>query len=232
MAVGPPPLRSMAMARAAKLMPCRCAVPRFIPRILCCFVMFRPCSIAARGRKPAGVPRMKCVASQLPPPLWRSVMTGNNRQPMSVGNDCECRPKLNSLHLQQAATAHKPHPPVVPPPTAAPEGLAAVLIGGVGGHFGAMVGVGGGVVMVPLLVATGLCTQHQAHGTSLAAVGVTALAGASSYAVSDQVMASTFSPHSPPHTSVSLHLSLLFWCCCMYHVDEPCTPLHVRKHSM
>lgn len=47
--------------------------------------------------------------------------------------------------------------------------------------MGSLAGMGGGFVMIPLL--TGICrlSQHQAHGTSLAAVMATGIAGAISY---------------------------------------------------
>ena len=53
-----------------------------------------------------------------------------------------------------------------------------LLIGILAGLLSGLVGVGGGVVMVPLLVLFLGLTQHQAQGTSLAvlAVPVTALA--------------------------------------------------------
>ncbi len=57
----------------------------------------------------------------------------------------------------------------------------AFAIGTLAGTMGSLAGMGGGFVMIPLL--TGVCrlTQHQAHGTSLAAVMATGLAGAVSY---------------------------------------------------
>jgi uncharacterized protein len=55
------------------------------------------------------------------------------------------------------------------------------LIGVLGGFFGGLVGLGGGVVMVPLMTALAKLTQHKAHGTSLLAIVFTALAGAATY---------------------------------------------------
>ncbi|GAX21662.1 hypothetical protein FisN_29Hh100 [Fistulifera solaris] len=57
----------------------------------------------------------------------------------------------------------------------------AFAIGTLAGTMGSLAGMGGGFVMIPLL--TGVCrlSQHQAHGTSLAAVMATGLAGAVSY---------------------------------------------------
>ncbi|MBT9252952.1 MAG: sulfite exporter TauE/SafE family protein [Brockia lithotrophica] len=58
----------------------------------------------------------------------------------------------------------------------------AALIGLLAGAFGGLVGLGGGVVMIPLLVHTFRLSQVRAHGTSLAAVVVSGIAGAATYA--------------------------------------------------
>src|SRR5262245_32881417 len=53
------------------------------------------------------------------------------------------------------------------------RGLAAgVAAGAAGGLFG----VGGGIILVPVRTSLFGLTQHQAHGTSLAVIGATALA--------------------------------------------------------
>jgi len=57
-----------------------------------------------------------------------------------------------------------------------------VLIGVASGFYGALLGVGGGVIIVPLLVATAGFAGREAAGTSLAAIGVTAVAGAAFFA--------------------------------------------------
>ena len=56
--------------------------------------------------------------------------------------------------------------------------LSLVLIGIVAGVLSGLVGVGGGIIMVPLLVMFFSFNQHEAQGTSLAvlAVPVTAIA--------------------------------------------------------
>ena len=54
--------------------------------------------------------------------------------------------------------------------------LRALLAGIAAGLAGGLFGVGGGIVLVPMLVGLLRTTQHQAHGTSLAAIGATALA--------------------------------------------------------
>jgi len=61
--------------------------------------------------------------------------------------------------------------------------LAGVLAGAAGGLFG----VGGGIILVPLLTTFFGFSQHQAHGTSLAFIGPTALAGLLVYGASSQV---------------------------------------------
>jgi len=55
------------------------------------------------------------------------------------------------------------------------------LIGLVAGIFGGLVGLGGGVIMIPLMVGIKKLTQHKAHGTSLVALVFTGIAGAVTY---------------------------------------------------
>jgi uncharacterized protein len=57
-----------------------------------------------------------------------------------------------------------------------------VVIGVAAGFFSALFGVGGGIVIVPLLVLAVRFEQRPAMATSLAAIGVTALAGTIFYA--------------------------------------------------
>lgn len=54
--------------------------------------------------------------------------------------------------------------------------LRALLAGLLAGLAGGLFGVGGGIVLIPLLTGWFGASQHQAHGTSLAAIGATALA--------------------------------------------------------
>jgi uncharacterized membrane protein YfcA len=61
--------------------------------------------------------------------------------------------------------------------------LAGLLAGIAGGLFG----VGGGAVMIPILTARFGFTQHQAHGTSLAAIGFTAVVSLVIYATHSSV---------------------------------------------
>lgn len=62
-----------------------------------------------------------------------------------------------------------------------------ILIGLLAGAFGGLVGLGGGVVMIPLMVSFFGLNQHQAHGTSLAALVFTGLTGAATYSFKGNV---------------------------------------------
>jgi uncharacterized membrane protein YfcA len=64
---------------------------------------------------------------------------------------------------------------------------AIVASGFVAGAMSGLLGVGGGVVMVPLLVFVARQTQHQAHATSLAAVVLMGAAGAATFAMEGEV---------------------------------------------
>ena len=65
--------------------------------------------------------------------------------------------------------------------------MRLVLIGLVAGFFSALFGVGGGVVVVPLLVMTLGYAMRPATGTSLAAIGLIALVGTISYGLRGEV---------------------------------------------
>ncbi|HVO67849.1 MAG TPA: sulfite exporter TauE/SafE family protein [Syntrophales bacterium] len=56
------------------------------------------------------------------------------------------------------------------------------LIGLIAGVVGGLVGLGGGVLMIPLMVSWKGIGQHKAHGTSLVAVAFTGIVGAVTYA--------------------------------------------------
>jgi uncharacterized membrane protein YfcA len=56
-----------------------------------------------------------------------------------------------------------------------------VLIGVVAGFFSALFGVGGGILMVPLLILVSRFSERPAMATSLAAIGLIALVGTISY---------------------------------------------------
>jgi uncharacterized protein len=60
-------------------------------------------------------------------------------------------------------------------------------IGLVSGFFAALFGVGGGIVVVPLLILFGAFDSKLATGTSLAAIAVTAVYGTIGYAILGEV---------------------------------------------
>ena len=62
-----------------------------------------------------------------------------------------------------------------------------MLIGVAAGFMGGLFGVGGGIVDVPLLLLLCAYTPHVATATSLAAIGITALAGAITFAIAGEV---------------------------------------------
>ena len=57
------------------------------------------------------------------------------------------------------------------------------LIGLLAGIFGGLAGIGGGIVMIPLMVGILKMGQHKAHGTSLVALVFTGISGAITYAI-------------------------------------------------
>ena len=62
-----------------------------------------------------------------------------------------------------------------------------VLIGIAAGFFSALFGVGGGIVVVPLLLLSGRWQERPAMATSLAAILLTAIAAAASHAQAGNV---------------------------------------------
>lgn len=62
---------------------------------------------------------------------------------------------------------------------------AIVLVGVAGGVVSGLLGVGGGIVLVPGLVAAASLAQRRAHATSLAAIVPIGLVGAIVYAVTE-----------------------------------------------
>jgi len=59
--------------------------------------------------------------------------------------------------------------------------IIGLISGLLGGFFGGLLGLGGGVIMIPLMTWLAKMTQHQAHGTSLVAIVFTAIVGAVTY---------------------------------------------------
>ena len=67
------------------------------------------------------------------------------------------------------------------------KALAGLAIGLLGGTFGSLVGLGGGVVMIPMMTGWLGFSQHAAHGSSMLAVLFTALSGGVGYARQGEV---------------------------------------------
>ena len=67
------------------------------------------------------------------------------------------------------------------------DAATSLLIGLTAGFLGGLLGVGGGVVMTPLMVGVIGLRQIQAHGTSLLALVFTGIGGAVAYAIRGQV---------------------------------------------
>lgn len=65
--------------------------------------------------------------------------------------------------------------------------VAYIAIGLVAGFFSALFGVGGGIIVVPLLVLAAAYDERPAMATSLAAIGLIALVGSVSYALHGEV---------------------------------------------
>ena len=65
--------------------------------------------------------------------------------------------------------------------------MRLVLIGLVAGVFSALFGVGGGIVIVPLLIMVAAFGAREATATSLGAIVITAAAGVVLYALRDEV---------------------------------------------
>ena len=68
-----------------------------------------------------------------------------------------------------------------------PQRLLAFAGGFGAGVAGGLFGVGGGLVLIPILTGLFKLSQHQAHGTSLAVIGATALVSVIVYALHGNV---------------------------------------------
>ncbi len=58
----------------------------------------------------------------------------------------------------------------------------SLITGAIGGFLAGLLGIGGGIVLVPLLTGLLWLDQHKAHGTSLAIIIPTSIAGTAIYA--------------------------------------------------
>lgn len=65
--------------------------------------------------------------------------------------------------------------------------IISFLVGLAAGSFGGLAGLGGGIIMIPLMVYVLKLSQHQAHGTSLVALVFTGISGAITYALSGAI---------------------------------------------
>lgn len=65
--------------------------------------------------------------------------------------------------------------------------LVAIGVGAGAGFASGLLGIGGGLVMVPLLVGLAAFSQHHAHATSLAAIVLIASGGAIAFGNSGEV---------------------------------------------
>ena len=65
--------------------------------------------------------------------------------------------------------------------------ITALLVGAVAGFASGLLGIGGGLVMIPLLVGALTLSQHQAHATSLAAIVLIAAVGGLAFGSAGEV---------------------------------------------
>jgi uncharacterized membrane protein YfcA len=65
--------------------------------------------------------------------------------------------------------------------------IISLAIGLTAGAFGGILGIGGGLIMIPLMVEELKLTQHKAHGTSLLALVFTGISGAITYSLNGAI---------------------------------------------
>lgn len=65
--------------------------------------------------------------------------------------------------------------------------LTTFAIGLAAGSFGGLIGVGGGLIMIPLMIGVLKLSQHQAHGTSLVALIFTGISGSLIYGLQGNI---------------------------------------------
>ena len=96
-----------------------------------------------------------------------------------------CRHQTHSYPRQLTTSGKRGSPPTKNDAFVVVDQIKSFSIGSIGGMLGSLAGMGGGFVMIPMMTAArGLrLTQHQAHGTSLFAVGSTGLFGALAYGI-------------------------------------------------
>ena len=65
--------------------------------------------------------------------------------------------------------------------------IISFLIGLAAGIFGGLAGLGGGIIMIPLMIYVLKLSQHQAHGTSLVAIVFLGISGAITYGLNGAI---------------------------------------------
>lgn len=65
--------------------------------------------------------------------------------------------------------------------------IISVVVGAAAGMIAGLTGIGGGMLLVPLLAGVLLLEQHQAHGTSLAVIFPIGVAGLIAYAIQGNI---------------------------------------------
>ena len=65
--------------------------------------------------------------------------------------------------------------------------IISVVIGAAAGMVAGLTGIGGGMLLVPLLAGVLLLEQHQAHGTSLAVILPIGIAGLIAYVIQGNI---------------------------------------------
>lgn len=65
--------------------------------------------------------------------------------------------------------------------------IISFIIGFVAGIFGGLAGLGGGLIMIPLMAGVLKLSQHKAHGTSLVALIFTGISGTITYALNGAI---------------------------------------------
>lgn len=98
---------------------------------------------------------------------------------------CACSRQQRHSYLRRLSSRKPPEDKNDALPTTIVHQIKSFSIGSLAGMLGSLAGMGGGFVMIPMMTASrGLrLTQHQAHGTSLFAVGSTGLFGALAYGI-------------------------------------------------
>ena len=111
-------------------------------------------------------------------------LLGNGGQ-FRARNDRRQRPVDVEQHGRTAGLGAQPRQPILH--TAQNTAVRLVVIGLLAGLFSALLGVGGGIVAVPLLILLVGFPERPAMATSLAAVGLIALVCAVTYALHGEV---------------------------------------------